>query len=151
MTDDLCRRLARGLWVIFGLAWFVWLGYEDRGVHLVLGLAALAALAIGTTATVRWIRRRSNRLTIPRWLGFAATGLLGGAAVGPLAAVLILVKVSLHAHPVLDFSRADLVEVLSRTPAWALSGLLVGLAACLVAAGERAEEGRRARVADQGE
>ena len=65
-------------------------------------------------------------------------GAAAGALVGPMAAVLILLKIGLHAHPVPEFSSADAAAVLARVPIWAAAGGLLGAGAALV---ERAAEG----------
>jgi hypothetical protein len=59
-------------------------------------------------------------------------GAAAGALAGPIEAVLILLKVGLHAHPVPDFSTADVVAVLSRIPIWTAAGGLLGAGAALV-------------------
>jgi hypothetical protein len=72
---------------------------------------------------------------------FLLVGLAAGAAVGPLAALLMLIKVSIHAHPVPDFTPADLRAAIGRTPLWAGVGLLAGAAAALVQIARRAGGG----------
>jgi len=113
----------RLLWAGVGLAWLLWLGYEDRSVRPVLVLAALIALA----ASLSWIQRRPGW---PAWrFGWGLKLVLAagiGGIVPLLTSVLMLVKVSLHSHASADFDSADLIAVLSRWPIWAAAGLLLG-------------------------
>lgn len=113
-------------WFLTGLFWLAWLGYEDRGLTAVVLLAGCIGAASGLSV---WMRRRAVRAgRWSAWMRGALLGALAGASVAPLAALLILVKTSLHAHPVPDFTAADLGRVLDVWPAWTGAGLLVGLA-----------------------
>jgi len=123
--DTAVRRLARLAWSVTGLTLFLWIGYEDASLLTVVGCAALLGLSLGLSCADR--QRRSERQ--PGWLRAAITGTLAGAAVGPLSALLMLVKAGLHTHPVAEFSPGDLLLVLGLTPAWAVAGGLLGLAA----------------------
>jgi hypothetical protein len=123
--------IVRGLWAVAGLAWFVWLGYEDVGLDVVLLLSGWISLAYVITLWQRW--SDSAQLDQGQYLVRAGiAGLVGGATVPPLADILMLVKVSLHSHAVPDFTARDLGAVLGRTPVWALAGLAAGLALGLV-------------------
>lgn len=150
MASSPAERLrwpVRGAWGVAGLLWFFWLGYEDRGPGMVLFLAAVMSVAGGLTGLARWGARGGSTLREgSRHLGEALSakgwrnpgamwlaksswvGVAAGAAVGPLAALLMLLKTSLHNHPYLDFTGADLVAAVSRTPVWAAAGLLTGIA-----------------------
>jgi hypothetical protein len=128
------QRLA---WFLTGLFWLAWLGYEDRGLTAVVLLAGCIGAALGVSAWRRW--RAGYAASRSAWIRSAILGALAGASVAPLAALLILVKTSLHAHPVPDFSAEDLGRVLSVWPAWTGAGMLVGLAG----AGLAAERARR--------
>lgn len=123
--------VVRGLWAGAGLAWFVWLGYEDVGLQIVLLLAGWISLAYVVTLWHRW--SDSAQLEQGQYLVRAAiAGLVGGATAPPLADILMLVKISLHSHAVPDFTARDLGAVFGRTPVWALAGLAVGLALGLI-------------------
>ena len=129
------QRLA---WFLAGLFWLAWLGYEDRGLTAVVLLAGCIGAASGLSA---WKRSGAGQAGgWSAWMRGAVLGGLAGASVAPLAALLILVKTSLHAHPVPDFTAADLGRVLEVWPAWTGAGLLAGLAG----AGLAAERGRLA-------
>lgn len=132
------KWIVRGLWAIAGLAWFLWLGYEDVGLQVVLGLAGWISLAYVVTLWNRW--GGGDRTVAGRTLIRAGiTGLVGGATAPPLADILMLVKISLHSHVVPDFTARDLGAVLARTPVWALAGLAVGLALGLAGMARRSE------------
>jgi len=132
-------RPQRVAWLLTGLFWLAWLGYEDRGLTAVLLLAGCISSAVGLTIWGRWRADGAGRW--PGWVRGAGLGLLAGAGVAPLAALLILVKTSLHAHPIPDFAAADLGRVLSVWPAWTAAGLLSGLAAAGLAAAARTPGG----------
>src|SRR3989304_9929028 len=138
------RRWIRWLvWAVAGGIWFLWLGYEDPGPATVVGMAAVLAAAWGLGAFLRAGAAqagalRSRRLAArPLLIGLAA-----GGAGGALAALLMLIKNSIHSHPFLDFRPADLSAAIGRTPVWAGVGLLLGAAvALLAAAGEGSGRG----------
>lgn len=128
------QRLA---WLLAGLFWLAWLGYEDRGLTAVVLLAGCLGAALGLTAWARWGEVSAGWR--PAAVRGALLGALAGASVAPLAALLILVKTSLHTHPVPDFTAADLGRVLEVWPAWTGAGLLAGLAGAGLAV-ERARQ-----------
>ena len=120
----LLRRVA---WGIAGLLSFFWIAYEDRGLEALSFVAVAIAFASGLTVLNRWVAEE----TLPRrkWLlHTGAVGLVAGAAVGPLTALLMLVKLGLHAHPDPDFGAEQFILALSRTLYWAGLGTLIGLA-----------------------
>ncbi len=132
------KWIVRGLWAVAGAAWFVWLGYEDVGLQVVLILSGWISLAYVVTLWNRW--SESAQLGYGQYIIRAGVaGLVGGATVTPLADILMLVKISLHGHTVPDFTARDLGAVLGRTPAWALAGLAAGLALGLVQMVRRSE------------
>lgn len=116
----------RLLWALVALAWFLWIGYEDRSLTIVMLVALLLAIRLFVSLRLRWTSRGGERFAQPLWN--AVLGSASGASVPVLAALLILVKVSLHNHPVPDFQIEDIQAVLGRTAVWALAGLLVGAA-----------------------
>ncbi len=118
------RRLA---WGLAGLLGFFWIAYEDQGLTALSFVAAAIAFASGLTVLNRWVgsEKRPRR----KWLlSTASVGLIAGVAVGPLTALLMLVKLGLHAHPDADFGPDQFVLALSRTLYWAGLGVLIGLA-----------------------
>jgi len=120
------RRVIRYAWGLSGLGCAAWFAYEDRGLTPVVLLAAGLCLAAGLTGWSRLLRTSGRRLG--RRPAGALAGLLAGAAVGPSAALLILIKTGLHAHPQPDFTAADLGSVLSIWRAWTGAGLAAGWA-----------------------
>lgn len=120
----LARRVA---WGLAGVLVFFWIAYEDQGLTALSFVAAAIAFASGLTVLNRWVG--SEKLPRRKWLlSTASVGLIAGAAVGPLTALLMLVKLGLHAHPDPDFGPDQFVQALSRTLYWAVLGLLIGLA-----------------------
>jgi hypothetical protein len=121
------KALVWGLWAMGGLGWFFWLGYEDLGLAPVLLLSMWISAAYVLTLWRRWavLVGLTPRQVILR-TGLA--GLVAGLTTPPLADVLMLAKISLHSHPVPDFTSQDLLAVLARAPVWMAAGLVAGLA-----------------------
>jgi hypothetical protein len=131
------RNLMRAAWTIAGLASFVWLGWEDPSPVVVILMASLISVAWAITLIKRGTLLEQTGLM--RWL--LVSGLLG-AAVGPLAAILMVLKTGLHGHAPPDFTIEDVLRALQLIPAWAASGALLGLAGWL---GMRMTDARRPR------
>ena len=130
----LVRRVA---WGLAGVLLFFWIAYEDRGLEVLTFVAVVVAFAAGLTGLNRWVG--SDKLPRRKWLvSVGAVGLVAGAAVGPLTALLMLVKMGLHVHPQLDFGPAQFIQALSRTAYWAALGMLIGVAFGLFARERRA-------------
>jgi hypothetical protein len=125
------RWVSRLAWAVSGLGCVAWFAYEDRGLTAVVLLAVGLCLASGLSGWAR-MQRTSFRHLGGRRTG-ALAGLLAGAAIGPVAALLILIKTGLHVHPQPDFTAADLGAVLSAWPAWMGAGLSAGLAGAWLA------------------
>ncbi len=117
--------------VAYLAASFVWLGYEDLDRRYVTALGAGLPLLAGLRGLEQLSRRglRFRQRIVRLVLGGGALGL----AVGPLTALLMAAKVSLHGHTVPDFQPADVAAVLRSSPAWGFAGLLLGGAAALLA------------------
>ncbi len=119
----LLRRVA---WGLAGALGFFWIAYEDQGLTALSFVAAAIAFASGLTVLNHWVG--SEKLPKRKWLlTTASVGFFAGAAVGPLTALLMLVKLGLHAHPDADFGPDQFVLALSRTLYWAGLGVLIGL------------------------
>ena len=120
----LLRRVA---WGLAGVLGFFWIAYEDQGLTAISFVAAAIAFASGLTVLNRWVG--SEKLPRRKWLlSSASVGFIAGAAVGPLTALLMLVKLGLHAHPDADFGPDQFVQALSGTLYWAGLGVLIRLA-----------------------
>jgi hypothetical protein len=131
--------VVRIAWAIAGVAWFLWVGAEDAGPAGPVAVSALLAAAWGMSVVMGKEGEEEAKNVAARRL--LLLGLAAGAAVGPLAALLMLLKVSIHAHPVPDFAPSDLRAAIGRTPLWAGVGLLLGAAGALVQAARRAGGG----------
>ncbi len=124
------NRFTRVLWFVIGVIMFIWIGYEDRtstGPILVGGLIA-GGLSFPLYARLLRVRRIAFQR---RDLASVLTGLMAGMAAMPLAVLGMLVKISLHSHVPPDFTSAQVLAVLGKTPIWAGAGSLIGLAAAL--------------------
>ena len=120
------KWITRGVWAIAGLFWFLWIGYEDRSTTAVALLSLIISLALALTGLTRWSQGRS--LDGRGWLlSSGIAGLLGGGLTGPMAALLMMLKTSLHVHAQPDFAAADLIHVLKESSLWAVVGLTIGL------------------------
>jgi hypothetical protein len=120
----------------FGIAFFVWIGYEDTTLIPVTILGAALPLVF----LAQFLTRRFGGSPLPARKGtllLGASGLLAGCT-SPLAtAVLMALKVSLHSHANPDFPPEAVLGVMARTPVWALGGLLLGAALALAAYARR--------------
>ena len=118
------------LWAAIGVSIFFWIGYEDRTIIAPVLLGGFLALALASQWGQRFLFRRVawSRRQIAEYL---LLGLSAGALAMPMAALSMLVKVSLHGHMPPDFSTADVLAVTGRTPIWAGAGALMGFAVAL--------------------
>lgn len=140
MTDfesggKILRGAQRVLWALLGVGVFFWVGYEDRTIVFPVLLGSTLALVLALKASTRITPGASPA----RMWAFTLLGLLAGTVMMPLAALSMLVKVSLHAHVPPEFSLAQVMAVLGRTPIWGGAGALAGLAVGLLE-GKAAEE-----------
>jgi hypothetical protein len=124
------HRLQRALRAVTGVLIFFWIGYEDRSSAgpILVGSMIASALAANISGRLRTtgMLRSGGRPVI-----YTLTGLIAGALAMPLAALAMLVKVSLHSHIPPDFTTARVFDLLARTPIWAGAGILIGLACAL--------------------
>ena len=129
--------LSRGAWILTGLLALTWLGLEDRGLRAVTFLSWMTSLSGLLRMRARRGRRQPGmRPTGLRW--WLPAGAAAGALVGPIAVILILLKIGLHAHPVPDFSSADVAAVLAQLPIWTAAGAFLGAGAALLERAARA-------------
>lgn len=108
--------------LLIAVALILWLPIEDLDLRYVLLFAALI--------TAWWAARFLVRLP-PDGRSFIMShiviGTLSGAAVTPLALLLMVFKSGLHAHGQPDFTLSQMQAILARTPVWALAGFLIAL------------------------
>lgn len=117
----------RAAWAFSGLLWFFWLGFEDRSLTSVMLVAVAIIIAVSITIFYHTIwSREAPGSRVFFWT--ALLGLAAGLSVGPTTVLLVTVKISLHDHPIPDFTVLDIVSVLSRMPIWGIIGLLSGMA-----------------------
>jgi hypothetical protein len=120
------------LTLAFGIAFFLWIGYEDLTLIPVTILGAV----LPPLCLAHFLMRRFGGSPLPARKGIlllTAGGLLAGCLIPLATAVLMALKVSLHSHPNPDFPPEAVLAVMARTPVWALAGLLVGAALALLA------------------
>ena len=126
------NSLLRWLALALALSLLGWLPFEDTSLQLIFAFSwAIVLLAA-------WgVLKRQFPRNVPWWAWLAA-GLLAGAAVTPLALLLMAVKTGLHGHGAPDFTGAQ-IQLASRLVAlWLAAGGFLGLGAALLyrAAGE---------------
>lgn len=126
-NSSLTNVLQRTFWILIGMSTFIWFGHEDRSTcfPILLGglISLMLALDLGKKCLQRHAHNPRNRMVI-----FLLTGASAGLLAMPLAAISMLVKISIHDHTPPDFSLAQLLSALGRTPIWALAGTLIGFA-----------------------
>ena len=124
-APDLTWR-RRILWGFAGVLWFFWIAYEDQGLIAV----TIVAVTISAAASITLFERSTQNQTMPRRAWLAKTGFAGfvaGLAVGPISALLMLIKLGLHAHGEPDFAPDDFALALMRSIGWALLGAGLGI------------------------
>jgi hypothetical protein len=130
---------SRGLtWLTYAfcVAFFFWIGLEDRSLVSVTLLGACLPIIF----VAHFLLRRFGGTKLPvrkSGLLLCAGGLLAGGLAPLTTAVLMAIKVSLHSHPVPDYTPEAVVAVVARLPVWALAGLLAGAALALWAYSRR--------------
>jgi hypothetical protein len=110
----------------------VWLTLEEKSRLGTMAMALPWAILTARHAHRRYLRR-------PDPIGLLAATTLGGALLGPLAVVLMSMKIALHAHPLPDFQAADAQAAVQWTPIGAGLGLMLGAGVWLLRAGRLRE------------
>jgi hypothetical protein len=116
-------RLERALFLLALALALAWLTVEEN--------SRLGAAAFGAPWAV-WI---AGRIRFPRGgpvVGVILRSMVGGACLGPLAIILMLLKVALHSHVSPDYQLEDVVAMLAWTPAGAGLGGMVGAGLALI-------------------
>jgi hypothetical protein len=111
---------------LFLLALFlVWLPVEDLHEGWVTAFGA-AVCAWGAALFLATRKTASGKFWPYALVGFAT-----GAALTPAVLLLMAFKTGLHAHEAPDFTVDQIIRVITLTPAWILSGSLIGSGAGL--------------------
>lgn len=122
------RLIALGL----GIAVLVWLPIEDLDLRLVL---------VFSPAICAWLAARFLINLSPEKHNFIIRHIiistLAGAAVAPLAVLLMVFKSGLHGHGTPDFSFEQIRQVLLQAPLWILAGILLGAGVAAARLGKR--------------
>lgn len=126
-------RLRRVGWVLVALAWFVWIGLEDRTLDTLLVVPILFSIPLSLEVWRRLAKGGLGRRS--RFLLTLLIGPLAGASIPLTAALLILIKTSIHSHTPADFSLEDLRKILLTLPVWIAAGALAGAGAGLLVVG----------------
>jgi ABC-type Fe3+-siderophore transport system permease subunit len=108
--------------VLLGIGILIWVPFEDSSELGVLSFSG----AICTWFAVRLLispPRQSQQFILRHILVGAGVGLI----LSPLVVFLMVFKSGIHGHGLADFTVDQMVTVLSRTPYFALGGLLVSL------------------------
>jgi len=116
-------RFERALFLLALALALAWLTVEEN--------SRLGAAVFG----VPWAVTIAGRVRFPRAgpaLGVILRSMVGGVCLGPLAAVLMLLKVALHSHVSPDYQLEDLVAMLAWTPIGAGLGGIVGAGVALI-------------------
>ena len=116
-------RFERALFLLALALALAWLTVEEN--------SRLGAAVFG----VPWAVTIAGRVRFPRAgpaLGVILRSMVGGVCLGPLAAVLMLLKVALHSHVSPDYQLEDLVAMLVWTPIGAGLGGMVGAGVALI-------------------
>jgi len=119
-------RLERPLFLLALALALAWLTVEENSR---LGAAVFAV------PWAVWIGRRIRFPSAGPVVGVILRSMLGGACLGPLAMVLMLLKVALHSHVSPDYQLEDVVAMLAWTPAGAGLGLGLGAGLALIRKG----------------
>ncbi len=98
-----------------GVLILLWLPVEDLSPRSALALGMLLSAWLAARACIQ------QSFHSPLWIWA-----IGGAAVAPLAAGLVIFKSGLHGHGIPDFTLAQVAAILQQSPWFILGGLLVG-------------------------
>lgn len=124
-------RRARWIVILAAAGVFLWLSLEDTNVLPVVLIAlGVALLSAYMSVTGRWGGRMIARSTL--LIGAALVGAGVGAGTALIAALLMIWKTGMHAHPFPDYPAGLILDILRRAPVWSLAGALAALALALL-------------------
>ncbi len=127
------RRDRRARWIVILAAAGVllWMSLEDTNVlPVVLVALGLALLIAYMSVTGRCGGQAVSRSTL--LIGAALIGAGIGAGTALTAALLMIWKTGMHAHPFPDYPAGLILDLLRRAPVWAVAGTFVGVAGALI-------------------
>ncbi|MGW8144638.1 MAG: hypothetical protein ACWGN2_09605 [Anaerolineales bacterium] len=107
---------------LLGIVVLIWLSVEDKNTLWVVIVSGVICVWAGIWVLVRPVEGVKRIISRHSLIGIAA-----GLAIAPLAILLMALKSGIHGHGTPEFSIPQMQAVLSRTPYFALSGLLIGL------------------------
>ena len=111
------RLIALGL----AVAVLFWLPIEDIDLRLVLVFSSAICTWWAARFLVNYPPEKHNFI-----IRHIIISTLAGAAVAPLAVLLMVFKSGLHGHGTPDFSFEQIRQVFWQSPLWILAGLLLG-------------------------
>ncbi len=124
-------RRARWIVILAAAGVFLWLSLEDTNVLPVVLIAlGVALLSAYMSVTGRWGGRMIARSTL--LIGAALVGAGVGAGTALIAALLMIWKTGMHAHPFPDYPAGLILDILRRAQVWSLAGALAALALALL-------------------
>ena len=124
-------RRVRWIVILAAAGVFFWLSLEDTNVlPVVLIAAGLALLSAYMSVTGRFGGRTVTHFTL--LIGAALVGAGVGAGTALIAALLMIWKTGMHAHPFPDYPTGLILDMLRRAPIWSLAGALAFLALALL-------------------
>jgi hypothetical protein len=104
-----------------GISILLWLPIEDTHEHTSTLIAVMVSFLLATRTLLPCSPQNCYGI-----IRHAGVGLLAGLAITPFTLFMVAIKTGLHDHNVPDFTADQITTVLIRTPAWLLSGLLIG-------------------------
>lgn len=114
--------MMRWIALALGILVLLWLPVEDIDLRMVVALATM----IGIWATMKTFKGVfTRRKSILVW--HVVAGFVGGAAMMPIALVLMAVKTGLHGHETPDYTLGQIRYIIALTPIWVVAGGFVGL------------------------
>jgi hypothetical protein len=125
------RSGVRLLMLAYGALLLFWMSLEDQTTLpvVILGSGLALLMVVGVVLS----RLGGVTLRMRQWLLLLpSAGAVAGALAAVMTACLMFFKTAWHAHPFPDYPPQMMLAMLERVPAWALAGLLVGVAGLLL-------------------
>lgn len=131
----------RILFLIVGISWIIWLSIENSSERVVLLFSVILCGLIALRFVIKYpaqsIEGNNNtqsgvQQSTRKKYYYPLIGAVTGMAVTPVAIFMMALKTGLHGHLGPDFSSAQMISVLFRTPIWIIGGILTGLGVSLM-------------------